>query len=130
MQEAQTGHIFTSLATITRGTFTDVVIGPRLVHTYAVFTVVLLTRAGLLIQTSNQWLNLTKLARKLWRTLARVFVDAVTTRAPVLTHVVSAVVNVGRTVLSDKPGQTLTRVVREMVLARASILTWINFVGS
>ena len=79
---------------------------------------------------SHHRLDLTKLAGKLWRTLARVLVDAVTTRASVLTHVVGAVVHVGGTVLSDKPGQTLTRVVCEMVLTRASILTWINFVGS
>lgn len=128
MKEAETGQIFTSLATVTRSTFTDIVIGTGLVHADAVFTVVLLTRAGLGVQVGHHRLDLTKLAGKLGRTLTRVLVDAVSTRASVLTHVVGTIVHVGGAVLSDKPGQTLARVVREVVLTRASILTRINFV--
>ena len=128
VKETQTGQVFTSFPAVTRSTFADIVIGARLVHADAVFAVVLLTRTGLLVQTTHHWLNLTKLASKFGRTFARVLVHAIATRASVLAHVVGTIIHVSGTVLSNKPSKTLARVVGEMVLTRASVLARVNFV--
>ena len=67
-------------------------------------------------------LYLTELPGELWRTLTAVLVDAIPAGPPVLTHVVGAVVHVGRAVLPDEPGEALAGVVGEVVLAGPPVL--------
>ena len=129
VEEAQTGQVLASLAAIARGTFAHIVIGPGLVHADPVLAVVLLTRRGLGVEMSHHRLNLAKLARVLGRTLASVLIYPVSTRASVLTHIVFAVVNICRAVLTDKPGHTLTSVVGEVVLAHAVVLAGVLLPG-
>jgi len=64
---------------------------------------------------------------ELSRALASVLVRPVTTSAPVLAHVVGAVVNVGRAVLPDEAGKTFTGEVGEVILAGASVLARVWF---
>ena len=77
---------------------------------------------------SNHWLNLTEFSREFWWTFTSVLVDTIPTCSPVLTHVVGAVVNVGRAVLPDEAGKTFTGEVGEVILAGASVLArvWLH----
>ena len=129
VEEAEAGEILASLAGVTWGALADVIIGPRLVHADPVLAVVLLTRRGLGVEVRHHRLDLAELARVLRRTLARVLVHLVSTRAPVLTHVIGAVINIGRAVLAHKAGQTLARVVGEVVLAHAAVLAGVLLAG-
>ena len=72
-------------------------------------------------------LYLAKLARVLWRTLASVLINPVSTRASILTHVISAVINICGAVLTNKPGDTLTRVVGEVILAHSVVFARVLF---
>ena len=129
VEEAQAGQVLAPLAAVAGGALAHVVVGPRLVHADPVLAVVLLTRRGLGVQVRHHRLNLAKLARVLRRTLARVLIDPVTTRASVLTHVIGAVVHIGRAVLSHEPGHALTRVVGEVVLAHPVVLAGVLLAG-
>ena len=123
MDEAEAGEVLASLAAVSGGTLADVVIGARLVHADAVLAVVLLTRRGLGVEVGHHGLYLTKLARELGGTLARVFVDTVATRPTILTHVVGTVIHIGRAVLTNKAKRTVTSVMGEMIFALATVLT-------
>lgn len=130
VEEAEAGQVLAPLAAVSGGALADIVIGPRLVHADPVLAVVLLTRRGLGVEMRHHRLNLAKLARELGRTLARVLIYPVSTCAPVLTHVIGAVVHVGRAVLTHKPGETLARVVGEVVLAHAAVLARVLLAGA
>ena len=78
---------------------------------------------------SHHRLNLAKFARVFGWTLARVLIYPVSTRASILTHVIGAVVNICRAILTDKPGDTLARVVGEVILANAVVLTRVLLAG-
>ena len=91
--------------------------------------VVLLTRRRLGVEVRHHRLNLTELPGELRRTLAAVLVDAVPAGPAVLTHVVGAVVHVGRAVLADEPGEALAGVVGEVVLAGPAILAGVPLDG-
>ena len=130
VEEAQAGQVLAPLAAVSRGALADIVIGAGLIHTDTVLAVVLLTRRGLGIEVSHHRLNLAKLARVLGRALARVLIYPVSTRASILTHVICAVVHICRAILTDKPGDTLARVVGEVILANAVVLTRVLLPGS
>ena len=130
MEEAEAGQVLAPLAAVSGGALAHIIIGPRLVHADPVLAVVLLTGRGLGVQMSHHRLNLAKFSRELGRTLARVLIYSVSTRASVLAHVIGAIVHVGRAVLTHKPGETLARVVCEVVLAHAAVLARILLAGA
>ena len=127
MEEAEAGQVLAPLAAVARGTFAHIVISPWLIHADPVLAVMLLTWRGLGIEMGHHRLYLAKLARVLWRTLASVLIYPVSTRASILTHVIGAVINIGGAVLTNKPGDTLTRVVGEVILANSVVLTRVLF---
>ena len=130
VEEAQAGQVLAPLAAVPGSALAHIVIGAGLVHTDPVLAVVLLTRRGLGVEVSDHRLNLAKFARVLGRTLARVLIYPVSTRASILTHVISAVVHICRAILTDKPGETLARVVGEVIFANAVVFARVLFAGS
>ena len=103
VQEAQAGEILAPLAAVARSALADVVGASRDVHADSVLAIVLLARRRLWVEMRHHRFDLAELASELSRALASVLVRPVTTSAPVLAHVVGAVVNIGRAVLTNKP---------------------------
>ena len=128
VQEAQAGEILAPLAAVARSALADVVRASGDVHADPVLAIVLLARRCLWVEMRHHRFDLAELAGELSRALASVLVRPVTTSAPVLAHVVCAVVNVGRTVLPDEAGKTFTGEVGEVILAGASVLArvWLH----
>ena len=77
---------------------------------------------------SNHWLNLTEFSREFWWTFTSVLVDTIPTCSPVLTHVVGAIIYISGAILSHKSQETLTGVMREMILTFATIFAWVLFI--
>ena len=65
--------------------------------------IVLLARGGLRVEMGDHWFNLAELPGELSGAFASVLVRSVTTRSPVLAHMVGTVVNIGGAVLTNKP---------------------------
>ena len=90
--------------------------------------IVLLARGGLRVEMGNHWFNLAELPGELSGAFASVLVRSVTTRSPVLAHMVGAVVNVGRAVLANEARKTFAGEVGEVIFAAATVLTrvWLH----
>ena len=129
VEEAEAGHVLAPLAAVAGGALAHVVRAAGLVQADTVLAVVLLAGRGLRVQLRHHRLDLAELPRELGRTLARVLVDAVATRAAVLAHVRGAVVHVGGAVLAHVAQHAVARVVGEVVLARAAVLAGVLPVG-
>ena len=76
----------------------------------------------------NHWFNLAELPSELSGAFASVLVRSVTTRSPVLAHMVGAVVNVGRAVLANEARKAFAGEVGEVIFAAATVLArvWLH----
>ena len=78
----------------------------------------------------HHWLYFTKFPGELWWTFTRVFVDTISTRASILTHVIGTVIYIGAAVLTNKSQQTFAGKVGEVIPAFSTIFARILLVRS
>lgn len=95
VHKTDAGQIFAPFARIAGHTFAHVIRGLWIwLEADAMFALVVLARRRLRIHHGHHWGALAEFARIFFRAFARVIVDAVHTGAPILAHVILAIVDI------------------------------------
>lgn len=127
LHEAQTGQVLASFARITRRALADVVrTGWVRLETHAVLAFVVLARRGLWVHHRDHRSALAEFPSKIVGTATSVIIYSVHAGSAVLAHVILAIVDILRAVLTTISGRTFASVVRIMIHAFGAILARIK----